>query len=114
MESPAVLPGRSVASQFMSTDEDTAQAEIARLLKLVGPDEKSYDRLLADAISMKQATIEAEERLGVALAQIKQLEAELAHSYRNTVLVYKKIIRPIYLCFRWIPGVRQLASHVKR
>lgn len=98
----------------MSTDEDTADTEIARLRALVGPDQLSYERLRADAASMKQATIAAEERLGVALAENKRLEAELARSYRNTVLVYKKVLRPIYLCFRWIPGVRQLAAHVKR
>ncbi len=88
-------------------ERDDLVAQIAEL-------RKETDRLRADAVSMKAATVSAEQRLGESLATLKRLEAELAHSYRNTVLVYKKVLRPIYLCFRWIPGVRQIAAHVKR
>jgi hypothetical protein len=78
-------------------DADVAslRAELARLRRLVGPSEQSYDDLRADVLAARDAVRLAEAAAGelrgeltevyVALARARQIETALRHTFLGRV-----------------------------
>lgn len=74
-------------------DIDDLRAEIERLRSLVGPSEKSYEDLQADARTARDAARRAELEAGRARATIVQLENEVRRWQRDFVWFRNQVVR---------------------
>ena len=91
----------------MQTD---LQTEIDRLRRLVGPDERSFEQLRLDWLSMRDATISAEQKLGEAVGRIVALETEAVRLERHQQWLKSKVKDIV----RKVPGGGRAAAVLLR
>ncbi|MCB0965422.1 MAG: hypothetical protein KDB37_01190 [Ilumatobacter sp.] len=71
-----------------------ADDEIARLRRLVGPHEHSYDDLRSEVAAAQQAVRDAEAANGQLRAEITELRIELRRARQDQYHLWKLVARP--------------------
>lgn len=71
-----------------------AQAEIARLRRLVGPHEHTYDDLVAEVAAAEQAVRAAEAANGQLRAEITELRLDLRRARQDQYQLWRLLARP--------------------
>ncbi|MAT07117.1 MAG: hypothetical protein CL424_18950 [Acidimicrobiaceae bacterium] len=71
-----------------------AQAEIARLRRLVGPHEHAYDDLKVELHAAEQAVRDAEAANGELRAEITELRVDLRRARQDQYHLWKLVARP--------------------
>jgi chromosome segregation ATPase len=82
--------------------------EVARLRRLVGPSEKSYEDLERDAVGARDAARKAELETGQLRAQIVELENEVRRWQRDFVWFRDRFVRKVPLVGRFVARFRRL------
>lgn len=76
------------------SDLAAAEAEIARLRRLVGPHEHAYDDLKAELDAAEQAVRAAEAANGELRAEITELRVDLRRARQDQYHLWKLVARP--------------------
>ena len=100
----ASRPSSNVAGQ----DEDLTalRTEVERLRALVGPSEKSYAELKADARDAREAARRAELEVGRSRATIVELQNDVRRWQRDFVWFRDRVIRRLPLLGRFLNRIR--------
>jgi predicted nucleic acid-binding Zn-ribbon protein len=98
-------PRPEIAEQ--ARDIEDLRTELERLRSLVGPSEKSYEDLKADARNARDAARRAELEAGRTRATIIQLENEVRRWQRDFVWFRNQIVRRLPQFARFLNRGRQ-------
>jgi predicted nucleic acid-binding Zn-ribbon protein len=93
-----------------TTGAAAGQAETERLRALVGPDARSYEQLRLEWLTMREATIAAELRLGEALGQVRALQTQVDRLRRDHQWLRSKAKGIV----RRVPGAHRAAARLRR
>jgi len=95
-------------SESSGQGEDLAalRSEVERLRSLVGPSEKSYEELKADAHDAREAARNAELELGRSRAMIVELQNDVRRWQRDFVWFRDRVIRRLPLLGRLLSRIR--------